>query len=311
MGRRRSRSSTPTASPIQRCTAIAALAHEVPHRRPLRRHGGAAAPAPVLARIWFGEGPIERDPAFPGGSCDVGGPYTGYPCAGQNATGIPVPHPDFNGDARAAAVERRRRRRRSRRPRGCRRATASSPRSARSRRCARRAPNRNPELTIVGYGVAGPEAGRRRDRSSGCSRRSSCSTRSRSSLGDWNVLFSGRRGNDDPDDWWERDSDAGAACFGDSGGPVLADTRDGEVIIGVISFLLNENCKRPAVGYRVDTATRRASSRACGRAARRSTPSQTCAPAGSRGPPFRRAEAAPYRPLQPDDTGRNGNMSVS
>ena len=63
--------------------------------------------------------------------------------------------------------------------------------------------------------------------------------------GDWNVLFSGHRGKDDPDDWWERDTDAGAACFGDSGGPVLADTRDGEVIVAVISFLLKENCKRP------------------------------------------------------------------
>ena len=64
--------------------------------------------------------------------------------------------------------------------------------------------------------------------------------------GDWNVLFSGHRGKDDPDDWWDRDTDKGAACFGDSGGPVLADTRDGEVIVAVISFLLSENCKRAA-----------------------------------------------------------------
>ena len=83
--------------------------------------------------------------------------------------------------------------------------------------------------------------------------------------GDWNVLFSGHRGKSDPDDWWDRDTDKGAACFGDSGGPVLADTRDGEVIVAVISFLLNDNCKRAAVGYRVDTGYAQASSRASDR----------------------------------------------
>ena len=35
---------------------------------------------------------------------------------------------------------------------------------------------------------------------------------------------------------------------------MLADTRDGEVIVAVISFLQGEKCKRPAFGYRVDTA---------------------------------------------------------
>ena len=71
--------------------------------------------------------------------------------------------------------------------------------------------------------------------------------------GDWNVMFTGKRGKNDPDDWWDRDTDKGGACFGDSGGPVLADTPDGEAIVAVISFLQGEKCKRHAFGYRVDT----------------------------------------------------------
>src|SRR5205085_7031610 len=39
----------------------------------------AGIAAPTLARIWFAEGPIARDPAYTGGSCNSGGPYTGYP----------------------------------------------------------------------------------------------------------------------------------------------------------------------------------------------------------------------------------------
>ena len=107
---------------------LAPLADEVPHGRPLHRSGrrDEATPAPALARIWFAEGPITFDPAYHGGSCNVGGPYTGYPCASQNATGTPVPHPGLERRAHGAADERRRRRARSRRRRGCRRATASS-----------------------------------------------------------------------------------------------------------------------------------------------------------------------------------------
>src|SRR6185295_2706966 len=55
-------------------------------------------PAPALARIWFADGPLDFDPLYHGGSCNVGGPYTGYPCASQNATGTPVPHPGWNGE---------------------------------------------------------------------------------------------------------------------------------------------------------------------------------------------------------------------
>ena len=50
--------------------------------------------------------------------------------------------------------------------------------------------------------------------------------------GEWNIQFSGHRGKADPDNWWDATTTRASACFGDSGGPVLADTCDGEVIVG-------------------------------------------------------------------------------
>jgi hypothetical protein len=48
----------------------------------------------VRAQVWFDTGPITRDPAYTGGSCKAGGPYTGYPCAG-GTLGIPYTNPDY------------------------------------------------------------------------------------------------------------------------------------------------------------------------------------------------------------------------
>jgi hypothetical protein len=202
--------------------------------------------------MWFAEGPIDRDPSYQAGSCNAGGPYTGYPCAGQNATGTPVPHPAWNGELTVPQTS----------DVGVVAITSSSDLPTTYGRLApagtvealrKKARNRSPELTIVGYGAQAVKpvlvSVLQRNLAS-----VELLDKKPRVTGEWNVLFSGRRGKDDPDDWWERDSDAGAACFGDSGGPVLADTRDGEVIVAVISFLLSETCKRPAVGYRVDTA---------------------------------------------------------
>ena len=41
-------------------------------------------------------------------------------------------------------------------------------------------------------------------------------------------------------------------CFGDSGGPVLL--GDSDVVVGVSSFVNNDNCTGSAFGYRLDTA---------------------------------------------------------
>jgi len=239
-------------APIQRCTGSLLS----PTRFLTAGHcAGPAAetgtPQPSLARIWFAEGPIDFDPAYHGGSCDVGGPYTGYPCASQNATGTPVPHPNWNGELTVPQTS----------DVGLVAITSSSGLPTTYGRLApigtvdllRRKSRKDPELTIVGYGVQQVKPVQ-----IAINQRMLATVelldKKQKVMGDWGVLFSGRRGKDDDDDWWERDSDAGAACFGDSGGPVLASTRDGEVIVAVISFLLSENCKRPAAGYRVDTA---------------------------------------------------------
>ena len=196
-------------------------------------------PAPALARIWFAEGPIDFDPAYHGGSCNVGGPYTGYPCAGQNATGTPLPHPGWSGTLTVPQTS----------DVGLVMITSSSGLPTTYGRLAplgtvealrKKHRSRNAELAIVGYGAQSVKPVL-----VSILQRMLASVelldKKKAITGDWNVLFSGRRGHDDPDDWWERDHDAGAACFGDSGGPALADTKDGEVIVGVISFLLKDN----------------------------------------------------------------------
>jgi hypothetical protein len=42
-------------------------------------------------------------------------------------------------------------------------------------------------------------------------------------------------------------------CFGDSGGPAFF--QDTNVVVGIHSFVLNQNCKGTAVSYRVDSPT--------------------------------------------------------
>jgi len=240
--------------PIQRCTGSLLSPTRfltAGHCAGVVAEGDEQLPAPSLARIWFDEGPIARDPVYAGGSCDVGGPYTGYPCAGQAASGTPVPHPGWSGELTVPQTS----------DVGIVAITSSSGLPTSYGKLApvgtvdvlrKKARNRNPELTIVGYGAQQIEpvviANLQRMLAS-----VELLDKKPQITGDWNVLFSGRHGPRDPDDWWDRDTDKGAACFGDSGGPVLADTKDGEVIVAVISFLLNDNCKRSAVGYRVDT----------------------------------------------------------
>lgn len=52
----------------------------------------------VSAQVWFDQGPITRDQKFTGGSCNAGGPYTGYPCAG-GTKGTPYTIDDYYNPA--------------------------------------------------------------------------------------------------------------------------------------------------------------------------------------------------------------------
>ncbi len=58
----------------------------------------------------------------------------------------------------------------------------------------------------------------------------------------WNIHLSGDPG---------RGNGRGSACFGDSGGPVLA--PDSNTVLGVGSFVLSPNCTGASFYYRVDT----------------------------------------------------------
>jgi hypothetical protein len=46
------------------------------------------------AQVWFDPGALAIDPLFTGGSCNTGGPYTAYPCAG-GTLGTPHTHPGY------------------------------------------------------------------------------------------------------------------------------------------------------------------------------------------------------------------------
>ena len=43
----------------------------------------------------------------------------------------------------------------------------------------------------------------------------------------------------------------GGSCFGDSGGPIIY-PKDSDIVVGVVSFGLNDNCKGADFAYRTD-----------------------------------------------------------
>lgn len=104
-------------------------------------------------------------------------------------------------------------------------------------------------VTIVGYGTLGndnPNGGRptpavnfRRNMTTA----TILNLRSHMTDGE-NVQISGNPGQD-----------RGGACFGDSGGPVLL--GDSNVMIGVNSFVFNNNCAGTVFAYRTDIADAR------------------------------------------------------
>ena len=61
--------------------------------------------------------------------------------------------------------------------------------------------------------------------------------------GGWNIHLTSNPGIGDG---------TGGSCFGDSGGPGLA-AEDSNIVVGVGSFVFNNNCKGVGYYYRVDT----------------------------------------------------------
>jgi len=202
---------------------------------------GAGTPAPTSARIWFGEGPIALDPTYTGGPCSVGGPYTGYPCGGEDAAGTPVPHPGWNGLItlpQSSDV-------------GVVRITSApslpdtygtlAPIGAVDELAAQRG-NRQPALSIVGYGAQDwrPVLVASLQRMRATVKLGNVQS---SLLDEWGIRMSGSPGGGN-----------GGICYGDSGGPLLHDTGDGEVIVAITSFVYGPNCTGPGGFYRVDIA---------------------------------------------------------
>ena len=99
---------------------------------------------------------------------------------------------------------------------------------------------RNVTFTVVGYGLQGvkPRLSAERIRMSGTVRLVNL----RSALTDgFNIQTTNAPGT------------GGGTCFGDSGGPVFLNRTN--VIVGVNSFVLNQNCKGASFAFRTDIKT--------------------------------------------------------
>jgi hypothetical protein len=240
-------------APIQRCTgSLLSPEQSAPDGRRLLLTAGhcagpeasAGTPQPSSARIWFDEGPIDFDPAYKGGSCAVGGPYNGFPCAGEDAFGVPVAHPGWveaggvltqpqTNDVGVVVLD---------------------PKSAHLpdtygvlapvgylNQLAGKRGQQDTSFEVVGYGIQSVKLPPVAVRLVGDVQLTSLGS---AKIDPWGVQFSGSPG---------KGSGSGAICYGDSGGPVLHQSVEGQVIVAVSSYVKSKNCTGPGVGYRVDT----------------------------------------------------------
>jgi hypothetical protein len=196
--------------------------------------------APSKAQVWFAPGPIPRDSKYTGGSCNVGGPYTGYPCAG-GVKGTPHAHPDWNGrltipathDVGVVVLDT---------PVTDKGMAKLAPLNYLDTFLTRRG-LQDTQLTVVGYGLQSvkPVEMGLRERYIG----TTSIVNLRSALNDGNNI----QQTSDPG----LGNGPGGTCFGDSGGPVFSTNAQNElVIVAVNSFVLNLNCRGAGFGHRVD-----------------------------------------------------------
>lgn len=192
------------------------------------------APA-VRAVMWFDAGPVPIAAGWTPRTACAG--FTGYPCTGD-AAGWPISHPGWDGGATTPNTSD---------------VGVVQLDGARGGPYGRLAPanhldglatrrgQQDLELTVVGYGLQSvrPRASSIRQRLVGTVNLVSLGS---ALAGGYNLQYSNNPGNGH--------GGSGGTCFGDSGGPVL---HAGQ-IVAVNSFVLNDNCKGSAFGYRVDTA---------------------------------------------------------
>jgi hypothetical protein len=196
--------------------------------------------APARAQVWFDVGPIERDPNWePGMSCR--GKFRGYPCAGGH-WGTPHAHPEWTGyltipnthDVGVVVLDK---------PVQMSKYGKLAPMNYLDDLAVRRG-LKNVTFTVVGYGLqmVRPELLAERTRYVA----EVMLVDLVSALNDgYNIQFTSNPGEG---------TGPGGVCFGDSGGPVIHSGEQGEVIVAVNSFVLNQNCMGTAFAFRVDTA---------------------------------------------------------
>ncbi len=194
----------------------------------------------TYAQIWFDSGPIPLDIAYDGGSCNDGGPYKGYPCAG-GYEGIPLTHPDFcfgcgkgilGTDTHDVGV-----------------IVLSSPVPDGVVSEYGELPEEGivdtlPEMTgveLIGYGVKVKKGAGKppSDRWVGPRERFFAPTQRIRSSEEFIMVTTGRG------------QDKGGICFGDSGGPNLLSGTN--TILAISSLVLNANCAGNTYSNRIDT----------------------------------------------------------